>query len=94
MNERPKFKLFATESFLKDLERVPKEVKRRIKQRIQEIREDPFREERVREYKNVFKTRIGDYRLAYRVEEDSIILIIVEKRGKIYEELKRRLKGH
>ncbi|HIE23701.1 MAG TPA: hypothetical protein EYP68_05680 [Candidatus Korarchaeota archaeon] len=55
------------------------------------MREDPFREERVRGYKNVFKTRIGDHRLAYKVEGNSIVLIIVEKRGRIYQELRRRL---
>jgi len=32
-------------------------------------------------------------RLTYKVEGDSIMLIIVEKRGRIYQELRRRLKG-
>ncbi|RLG52229.1 MAG: hypothetical protein DRO00_05930 [Thermoproteota archaeon] len=70
MSKKPKskFRLFATKSFLKDLEKVPKEVRRRIKERIQEVRKDPFKEERVRRYRNVFKTRIGDYRLAYKVK--------------------------
>jgi|GEM_PF-345758 len=94
MSKKPKskFRLFATKSFLKDLEKVPKEVRRRIKERIQEVRKDPFKEERVRGYRNVFKTRIGNYRLAYKVEGDCILLIIVDKRGKIYEELRRRLR--
>jgi len=37
MSKKPnsKFRLFATKSFLKDLEKVPKEVGRRIKERIQ-----------------------------------------------------------
>ena len=80
---------FTTKSanFIKKLESI---TKKRIKEKIYKLSENPFPSETVRvesykEYK-VFRIRIGDYRLLYNVDfKDKLLIIIkIDKRGKVY----------
>jgi len=73
--------------FIKKLDNVNKE---RIKEKINKLSKNPFPSEAVRvesykEYK-VFRVRIGDYRILYNVDfkEKLIIIIKIDKRGKVY----------
>jgi len=80
---------FTTKSanFIKKLETLNK---KRIKEKIDKLSENPFPSEAVRvesykEYK-VFRVRIGDYRILYNVNfKDKLIIVVkVDKRGRVY----------
>lgn len=40
-------------------------------------------------YKNIFRTRIGDYRMVYKKFPDKYYIILIEHRKSVYESLKR-----
>ena len=81
-----KFTTKATK-FTKKLEPL---IKKRIKEKINNLSKNPFPSEtvRVESYKDykVFRVRIGDYRILYNInfQEKLIIIIKIDKRGNVY----------
>lgn len=80
-------KILWTESAIKDLEKVDRLIARRILRRIawlagnfKKVAAEPL----AGEFKGTFKLRIGDWRVVYSVENDSIIIQFVGHRGEIY----------
>ena len=67
------------------LEKVSKE---RVFKRIKELCEDPFPSDvkKLKGEKDVYRIRIGDFRVLYRIiPEDEVILIFrVDKRSRVY----------
>ena len=78
---------FGTKSlkFLSKLEKVSKE---RIFKRIKELCEDPFPSDvkKLKGEKDVYRIRIGDFRVLYRIisEDDVILIFRVDKRSRVY----------
>ena len=80
---------FTTKSanFIKKLDDINK---KRVKEKIIKLSENPFPSEavRVESYKKykVFRVRIGDYRILYNIDfkEKLIIIIKIDKRGRVY----------
>ena len=78
---------FGTKSlkFLSKLEKVSKE---RIFKRIKELCEDPFPSDvkKLKGEKDVYRIRIGDFRVLYRIisEDDVILIFWVDKRSRVY----------
>ncbi|MEA3281646.1 MAG: type II toxin-antitoxin system RelE/ParE family toxin [Euryarchaeota archaeon] len=73
---------------LKFLSKVEKVSKERIFKRIKELCEDPFPSDvkKLKGEKDVYRIRIGDFRVLYRtIPEDEVILIFrVDKRSRVY----------
>ncbi len=71
--------------FLSKLEKVSKE---RIFKRIKELCEDPFPSDvkKLKGEKDVYRIRIGDFRVLYRIisEDDVILIFWVDKRSRVY----------
>jgi len=72
----------------KFLRKLPKEISARIILKFKEIRKDPFHYLEHYEGADVYKLRIGDYRLLIDVDfSDKLLKIrILDHRGKIYKQ--------
>ncbi len=69
----------------KFLERLQKDIAQRILNKLEEVKEDPFRY--LEHYEGEgYKLRVGDYRLLIDVDFENNILIIqvFDKRGRVY----------
>jgi len=82
-------------SFYRDFESIPKKDQLKIVKAIDSLKENPFAGERLKGDLQMFlRLKIGKYRLAYVVEEDKTIVVVVVKVGHrkdFYESLKRLL---
>ena len=68
------------------LGKSPSDVSRRIRNKLQDIREDPFHYLEHYEQDDVYKLRIGDYRALIDVDTERRILFVqvLDKRERIY----------
>ncbi|VVB86744.1 ParE toxin of type II toxin-antitoxin system, parDE [uncultured archaeon] len=78
--------------FEKDLKKLDKPVKERLKELIFRIKEDPNRFKPLRGYTGLFRVRFSNFRLVYALEGEIIWLIIVDKRKRVYREMLKRIK--
>lgn len=71
---------------LKFLNKLPKNIALRIWNKLESVRENPFRYLEHFEGNDLYKLRIGDYRILIDVDFDRKILFIqvLDKRGRIY----------
>ncbi|MEM0053452.1 MAG: type II toxin-antitoxin system RelE/ParE family toxin [Nitrososphaeria archaeon] len=77
-----------TKSFLRELKKLPEEVKNRVLRAVDEILANPFSGLRLRgELEGCWRWRVGKYRIIYKVEQTSqtVILLDVGLRKAIYE---------
>ena len=78
---------FETKS-LKFLSKLEKGNKKRVFKKIKELGNDPFPSDvkKLKGGKDVYRIRIGDFRVLYRlIPEDDIILVFkVDKRSRVY----------
>lgn len=77
------------QSFIKDLKPIPKNIKSKLGDIIDLIEQtesfsDLTSVKKMQGYQNFYRLRIGDYRLGFAVDGDSIILIRFLHRKKIY----------
>lgn len=75
-----------------DIRLLDKEIGKRIVKKVGSIADQPSRfVERLEGYP-LFKLRIGDYRAIFdiRHKENTIIVVLVGHRSKVYQELRRR----
>lgn len=49
-------------------------------------------EEKLSDYKNIFRVRVGDYRIVYRKIPDEIFIVTIRHRREIYKLLKDLMK--
>jgi mRNA interferase RelE/StbE len=65
---------------LKELAKLPVEVKQRIASKIEELKTNPY-PPGVKALKNGegrLRLRVGDYRVIYRVEADQLVIVIIK----------------
>jgi len=92
-----KFKLVATEFFIRQIEKLDKKSKNQIKEKIQLISSKPFRFKRLhsKTVHNVFRVRLNiqnkEVRLIYTVLSPNIILICLLDRKNDYKDLEKYL---
>ena len=68
------------------LNKLPRQIKQRIMDKLDRVISDPFRYLEHYDDNNVFKLRIGDYRLLVDLDRKENILLIqvFDKRGRVY----------
>jgi len=85
------FEIVAVKSFKKDLKIVPSHVKSKLKDILEKLKENPFSlpYKKLKGYGDLYRIRIGEYRLIYRVVkmEKKIILLHIVHRQKAYRDL-------
>lgn len=78
-----------------DLPRLDLETRRRIRRKIEQIREDPhgYGKPLGRELVGLYKVRVGKYRIVYQVREAERLLLVIAiaHREEIYELARLRL---
>ena len=83
------FKIFYSSSAEKFLEKLEKQISKRILDKIEKLSENPVPSNSRRILVNkelIFRIRIGDFRVLYNInhQENKIIIININKRAKIY----------
>ena len=78
------------EKQLRKLQKVPQII---IAKKIRVIRDSYSipKEELLRGYKNIFRVRVGDFRIVYRKTKSEIYIIALGHRKDIYQKLKKLL---
>lgn len=74
-------------SVLKKSKRFPKKDLKRIKEKLDSLCENPYVNAiKVREIKDVWRVRVGDYRILYRIENNRMVILVVriDHRKQVY----------
>lgn len=79
-------KIVFTRRVFKDLDKIPKDVKDRIGQKLQEYAQEPLKyaKKLASEKIGTYRFRVGDYRIVFDIENDEIIVLRVGNRRDIY----------
>lgn len=83
-----KYELRIPKSVLKQIERLPEKIKGRVIDKILSLAAFPrpggFRKLSARE--NIYRVRIGDYRVVYEIDDDKKVVIILKclHRSEVY----------
>ena len=78
---------FTTSDFSNSLGKLDQETQRRIKEKVTFFadQENPILfAKKLKGYKDVFRFRVGDYRIVFQLSEKKIILLLVKHRREIY----------
>ena len=85
-----RYQVIIPKSVQKQLDRLPKEVFRRILPRLLNLKEDPrpYGYVKLRGYQNEYRLRVGDYRIRYTIDDDHYIVSILhcKHRKDVYNE--------
>jgi mRNA interferase RelE/StbE len=82
-----RFRSAPTNHFLRELKKLPADVKARVLLAIEELVSNPFVGIRLRgELDGLFRWRTGDYRIVYKIDEEKrlVVLLDVGPRKAIY----------
>ncbi len=76
------YKVEYAQGVVKDLRRLPKEVKIRALEIVEKIlAADPFLGKPLKgPYQGLWKYRIGDYRIIYSIEKDRLVILVLRIR--------------
>lgn len=84
------FEFLVSSSFNEGLKRLDEKVARAVKEKLAFLAaaENPLLfSKHLRDYKDIFRFRAGNYRMVFRLEKQKIILLFVKHRKDIYENL-------
>ncbi len=87
-----KWVLKAHPLFEKDIKKLDRSDKERLKELILRIKENPERFKHLKGYHSLFRVRFSGFRLVYALKDKIIWLIIVDKRKRVYKEMLKRMK--
>ena len=76
-----------------DIPDLPKAAKIRIRKAIEErlmVAPHDYGQPLRRSLKGYWKLRVGDYRVVYRIEKTSVIVLGIMHREKVYQEMEKR----
>lgn len=76
-----------------DIKLLDDREKKIVRNAIDKIKENPLRYKHLTVYKNAYRLRAGKIRIVYLIKENTIWILIIEKRSKIYGSLPDRYKS-
>jgi len=83
-----KYKVRLARSASREIERLPKPVLKRVLRHLETLEETPFPRgtRKIRGAKDLWRLRVGDYRMVYRVDQEAreIVVLIVRHRREVY----------
>ncbi len=90
-----KFEILIFTSAEKEMKSLESKTRERIKSAVKVLEEDPFRRRAKADIKKLhglkdpelYRLRVGDFRIVYYVEKSSVTITHVLKRGSIYDAL-------
>ena len=79
-------KIVFTRRALKDLEKIPKDEKNRIGEKLKEYAQEPMKYTRKLTSPKIgtYRFRVGDYRIIFDIESDEIVILRIGNRRDIY----------
>ena len=84
------FEIRTTPKFEKLFKKLPRDVQERVVKRILNLAEEPYQGKPLHgKLKGKFSLVVGDYRVVYEVRENTVYLLAVGHRKKIYEKLEK-----
>ena len=74
------YRLIILPAAQRELRSLPKSIRTRIRNRIDALLIDPRPPgvKKLRGFKNLYRIRVGVYRVIYRIEDDRLVVVIVE----------------
>jgi mRNA interferase RelE/StbE len=83
------YKIAYTTQAAKTLLKMPRDVARRIREKIEQVAEDPFASipnAKKLQGRSGYRLRIGDWRVIYEINADEIVIIVfkIAPRGEVY----------
>ena len=78
------YRLVFTEKFLEDISKLDHSVKVLVKKLYDKIEENPRHFKPLHGDASVFRVRILNFRLVYKVRGDEILMLRFEKRSRVY----------
>lgn len=83
-----------TQKALKQLKKLPKFTQLLVTEKLKKVRSDIFvGMERLTGYDSVYRIRVGDYRIVYKIINKKAFVLLIGHRREIYD-LLNRLLGH
>ena len=78
----------------KQLKRLPKVDQIAVAKKIRAIKNATrvSREEKLRDFGNIFRVRVGDYRIVYRKTRKEVYIVLIRHRKDVYRLVKRLLR--
>jgi mRNA interferase RelE/StbE len=75
--------------FIEALDRLDKEVQQQIKGELRELHRTPFGQHsplalKGAQFKGLYKFRVGDWRLIYKIQQSELLFITVGHRSEVY----------
>ena len=73
------YAVFLKPAALRELRKLPKDIRRRVAARIDALVGDPrpVGVERLQGEADLYRVRVGDYRIAYQVESKALVMLVV-----------------
>jgi mRNA interferase RelE/StbE len=72
---------------LRSLERFPRQVQKRIVERLESLRDNPRPPGSVKlAGEDAYRVRVGDYRIIYAIYDDRLVVLVIDigHRGEVY----------
>ena len=88
----PAWTLKAHPHFERDLKKLSKADKEQLTELISRVKEDPYRFKTLKGCSECFRVRFNNLRLIYVLKGKTLWLIIVDKRKRVYKEMRKRIK--
>lgn len=88
-----KYKLRFDKRYLKDLEKIPRQFRNGIREKVNDLAENPRPEGSIKlsgsKNNPLYRIRYGDYRIVYTIQDHLLVIIIIElgHRKDIYRDL-------
>lgn len=83
-----KYRLIPSKVFLKDLAKLPSDIRPKVEKALLELKKDPHSARNIKKLANVdtgsYRLRIGDFRLRHDIAGDDIKLHIIRHRKDVY----------
>jgi len=75
----------------KALDKIEKQIRQRIEERLRELRDHPEKSGKQLKYSNFWSMRIGDFRAIYEInrEKDQVIVLFIGHRKKVYDDFSK-----
>ena len=88
------YRILFEDGALRELRRLPKDIQRRVVAKAEALERDPRPSgcKKLRGMEDLFRVRVGDYRIVYRIEDDVLVVLVlsVGDRADVYERLRRK----
>ncbi len=88
---RRRYKVIVERQTEKAFRRLPREILGRVDRLLLSLADEPWPAgcKKLRGYENLYRLRVGDWRLIYAIEDDELVVLVIEiaPRGEAYRDL-------